>query len=248
MSKDKILFEGLRPLDLQDMISPLFEVDAYKSKMGEDRDVCVISFKVKDRNPARDLMEFIEKGFEFVLDSDVSSGENDKGEYFVFVEIPRSSKIVDHIEDLTYGVRKLTGIDDWKFRYYKENNVLPATRDSLKENIPLTANRYDEVVGESRVREMKKFFSKTLMDDLSLENDILTIHKPFNQKFKFKLIKENVKGKVVESLKGISTVDQHSMAEIIWMTKILGDYNISKVGNKFVLENNHKAIILQRID
>lgn len=229
------------------MVSPLFEVDAYRSKMGEDRDVCVLSFIVRDRNPARDLMEFIEKGFDFVLDSDVSSGENDKGEYYVFVEIPRSSKIIDNIEDLTYGVRKLTGIDEWKFKYYKESQVFSANRDSLQENIPITAIKYDQHINKTRVREMKKFFSKTLMDDLSLENEIITIHKPFNQKYKFKLVKENLKQKIIENLKGISTVDQASMAEIFWMTKILGDYNITKIGNKFVLENAGKAIILQRI-
>ena len=79
------LNEGLRPLDLKEMVYPTFEVDTYRSKMGEDRDVCVISFQVTDRAPAKDLMEFIEKGYHFVLDSDVSSGENEKGEYSVFV-------------------------------------------------------------------------------------------------------------------------------------------------------------------
>lgn len=247
MSNNKILFEGLRPMDLHDMISPLFEVDAYKSKMGEDRDICVISFRVKDRNPARDLMEFIEKGFEFVLDSDVSSGENDAGEYFVFVEIQRTPKIIDNIEDLTYGVRKLTGIDDWKFKYYKEDQALPANRESLQEHIPFTSGRYDELVNKNRVREMKQFFSKTLMDDLTIDGDTLTIEKPFGQSVKFRLVKENVKEKIAEDLKGIATVDHNSMAEIFWMTKVLGDYNITKIGDKFMLENSSKAIILQRI-
>jgi len=66
---EEILNEGLRPLDLKELIYPFFEVDTYRSKMGEDRDVCVISIQVKDRAPARDLMEFIEKGFNQVLDS-----------------------------------------------------------------------------------------------------------------------------------------------------------------------------------
>jgi len=66
------LNEGLRPEDLELMVYPIFEVDTFRSKMGEDQDVCVISFQVKDRDPARDLMEFIEKGYSFVLDSDVS--------------------------------------------------------------------------------------------------------------------------------------------------------------------------------
>ena len=71
------LNEGLRPLDLKEMIHSTFKVDTYSSKMGEDKDVCVLTFEVRDRQPAKDLMEFLEKGFTYVLDADVSSGENE---------------------------------------------------------------------------------------------------------------------------------------------------------------------------
>jgi hypothetical protein len=110
------LNEGLRPDDLREMVHTVFEVDSFRSKMGEDQDVCVVSFKVKDRSPAKDLMEFIEKGYNFVLDADVSSGEDNSGEYSVFVEISRTPKLSEQIKDLTYGIKKLTGIEDFKFR------------------------------------------------------------------------------------------------------------------------------------
>ena len=77
----------------------MFEVDSFRSKMGEDQDVCVVSFKVKDRSPAKDLMEFIEMGYPFVLDADVSSGEDNNGEYSVFVEISRTPKLAEQIKD-----------------------------------------------------------------------------------------------------------------------------------------------------
>ena len=99
------LNEGLRPLDLNEMVHSTFEVDTFRSKMGEDSDVCVVSFKVKDRSPAKDLMEFIEKGYDFVLDADVSSGEDNNGEYSVFVELSRTNQLAEQIKELTYGVR-----------------------------------------------------------------------------------------------------------------------------------------------
>jgi hypothetical protein len=114
------LNEGLRPLDLKEMIYSNFEIDTYRSKMGEDRDICVLTFRVKDREPAKDLMEFIEKGFSFVLDSDVSSGENDKGDYFVFVEIERSSRLAEQIEDIVLSIEKLTSLKEWQFKYHKK--------------------------------------------------------------------------------------------------------------------------------
>ena len=112
------LNEGLRPDDLKEMVHPIFEVDSFRSKMGEDQDVCVVSFKVSDRSPAKDLMEFIEKGYDFVLDADVSSGEDNQGEYSVFVEISRTPKLAENIKELTYGVKKLTGVEDFKFKYF----------------------------------------------------------------------------------------------------------------------------------
>ena len=137
------LNEGLRSEDLKEMISPVFEVDTYRSKMGEDRDVVVLSFTAKDRNPAKDLMEFIEKGYSFVLDADVSSGENKNGEYFVFVELARSEKLAEQIKELTYGINRLTGIDEFKFKYHKESSAHPVKEEIIKRVIPTSASSYD---------------------------------------------------------------------------------------------------------
>ena len=119
MNNNKVLEEGLRKNDLEDMIYPLIEIDTFKSKMGEDQDVCVVTFQAKDRNPAKDFMEFIEKGYPFVLDADVSAGENKDGEYSIFVEIERSSRVADNIMEMIFGVSKLTNISNWDFKYYK---------------------------------------------------------------------------------------------------------------------------------
>ena len=184
------LNEGLRPMDLEEMVYPTFEVDTYSSKMGEDRDVCVVSFQVKDRAPAKDLMEFIEKGYHFVLDSDVSSGENADGEYSVFVELTRSSRLAEQIKELTYGVRKLTGIENFKFKYHKKNQEHEVTEETLRSVIPATARDYDGLLTRIKVEGIKRFFNRTLMDDLTLDGDVITIHKPFDKKGKLEKSKD----------------------------------------------------------
>lgn len=241
------LNEGLRPLDLKEMVYPTFEVDTYRSKMGEDRDVCVISFQVKDRAPAKDLMEFIEKGYHFVLDSDVSSGENEKGEYSVFVELSRNPRLADHIKEITYGVRKLTGIDDFKFSYHKEQAVHEATEENLKAHIPPTAGAYDGMMTRIKVEGIKRFFGKTLMDDLTLDGDIITIHKPFDKKVQLRMIKEANTDTILEGSTDTISMDEESMSEIFWLTKVLGNYNINKVGENFMFDNKGQAMLLQRI-
>lgn len=237
------LNEGLRPLDLQGMIYPIFEIDTFKSKMGEDQDVVVVTFQTKDRFPARDLMEFIEKGYSFVLDADVSSGENAKGEYSVFVEIERTPRLAEQIKELTYGVKKLSGVDDWRFRYYKDREVHEATEENIKRIVPSSARMYESAVARFKTEEVKSFFNKTLMDDLTLNDSVITIHKPFDQKIKLKLVDESP-----TVLEDGPSVDDASTAEIFWFTKVLGDYNISKFGDKFLFSNRDRQMLLQRID
>lgn len=247
MQNNQPLNEGLRPMDLAEMIYPTFEVDTYRSKMGEDRDVCVLSFQVKDRAPAKDMMEFIEKGYHFVLDSDISSGENDKGEYSVFVELSRSPRLAEQIKEITYGVKKLTGIDDWKFKYHQEQAVHEATEENLKQHIPPSAGAYDGFMSRIKVEGIKKFFGKTLMDDLTLDGDIITIHKPFDKKVQLRMVAEGEADTILEGSTDTIAVDEAAMSEIFWLTKVLGDYNITKIGENFVFDNNGQAMLLQRI-
>jgi len=245
MQNNRQLNEGLRPLDLKEMVYPIFEVDTFRSKMGEDRDVCVISFTVKDRGPAKDLMEFIEKGYTFVLDADVSSGENNRGEYSVFVELNRSPKLSSEIKEVCYGVKKLTGIDEFKFRYHKTNEEHVVSENILSAIIPESPDAYDGVMNKIKVESVRKFFSKTLMDDLTLENDLITIHKPFNQKIKLKMVKEGSEETILEGNTDKIQVDTQSSGEIFWLTKVLGDYSINKIGENFVFNSGRQAMLIK---
>lgn len=239
------LNEGLRQSDLKEMIYPSLEIDTYRSKMGEDRDVCVLTFRVKDRAPAKDLMEFIEKGFNFVLDSDVSSGENDRGDYFVFVEIERSRQLAEQIKDITRSVEKLTALEQWQFKYHKNAKTYDLSEQTLSSVIPKTAGEYDGLMKRIKTESVKSFFSRTIMDDLTLEGDVITIHKPFDKKIQLKWLTENEPRPVVE---GATDIDSDATAEIFWLTKVLGDYDISKFGDRFLFTNGDRAMLLQRTD
>jgi hypothetical protein len=248
MQNNQQLNEGLRSEDLLNLVHPIFDIDTYRSKMGEDRDVCVLSFKVKDRAPAKDLMEFVEKGYGFVLDADVSSGENDQGEYFVFIELSRNEKLSENIKELTHGINKLTGNDKWKFKYHKESTVHEANQEMLRKIVPETPMAYEGFMNRVKTESIKRFFSKTLMDDLSLENDIITIKKPFDKVIKLKIIGQDDTKNILENTEDTITVDQESTSEVFWLTKVLGDYNITKIGENFLFDNKGQAMLLKRID
>jgi len=241
---ERILREGLRPNDLEDMVYNVFEVDAFQSKMGDDRDVCVLSFRVKDRSPARDMMEFIEKGYSYVLDADVSAGEDRHGNYHVFVELPRGQRLPEYIQEITSGVKRLTGIEEWKFRHYKSFKSHDLSEESLS-IIPQTPADYDMMLENIRVESIQKFFSKTYKEELIVEGNKVILKKPFGIQFSF-----NIQdfGKIDEIQKNITEtmkLDTKSMAEVMWLTKVLGDFNINKYGDTFVLEDGKKTMIIK---
>ena len=239
MKKYKIA-EGLRAGDLVGLVENVFSIDTYKSKMGEDKDVAVLAFTVKDRLPATDLMEFIEKNYDFVLDADISSGENDNGDYFLFVEMLRSDDLPAQVVDMLEGTSKLTGVQDWSFRYHKNTNTFQAVAENFGQVVPLNSQRYESKINEQKTNEYKQFFDKTLFDDIVLEQDKVIIKKPFGVEIGLTLVDNT------DLLESSPNLDEASTAEIFWLTKVLGDYDISKYDDNLVFRNRNQTLTFKR--
>ena len=146
----KLLRENLEMGDLKRLVHDELHIDEYKSKMGDDADVCVISFKVSGKEPSADLVSFIEKGYDFVLDADVSSGEKEGGDYLVFVELERTDKLPEQIIKMMEDLLNLTEqqLKDWRVRYYKSTEDHDLTAETLEQIIPSTPEAYDAKYGE----------------------------------------------------------------------------------------------------
>lgn len=141
-----LLAENLERGDLKRLIHPELHIDEYKSKMGDDADVCVISFKVSGKEPSLDLVNFIEKGYEYVLDADVSSGEKEGGDYLVFVELDRTPELPEQIVQIVDDILNLTeqDIGEWRVRYRKSLKDHDLTLEELTKIIPLTPEAYNK--------------------------------------------------------------------------------------------------------
>lgn len=145
-----ILTEGLEQGDLARLVHTNLHIDEFKSKMGDDPDIIVLSFKVGGKEPATDLMNFIERGYDWVLDADVSAGELDDGEYLVFVELERTPKAPDQIIKLISDMTNLTDQDlsEWRFKYRKKTAEFMLSDDDLRKIVPLTPRNYISKFGE----------------------------------------------------------------------------------------------------
>jgi hypothetical protein len=157
MSHNSNLFEGLEAGDLARLIHPELHVDEFKSKLGDDADVVVVSFKVDSKEPANDLVAFVEKGYDWVVDADVSAGEMDDGSYIVFVELDRKEDLAENIMDLIDDLMNLTdqSVEDWRVRYYKSHKETKLNLESLKQLIPNTPEKYETMYGQEAIDQLK---------------------------------------------------------------------------------------------
>lgn len=146
MYNNSQLNENLEQGDLKRLIASSIHIDEYKSKMGDDADVCVVSFKVAGKEPSADLVSFVEKGYDWVLDADVSSGEKEGGDYLVFIELERTPELPKQITTLVGDINNLTEFKfkDWLVRYQKTNRDLELTEETLASIIPLTPEEYNK--------------------------------------------------------------------------------------------------------
>jgi len=140
----RLLRENLEHGDLARMVHDEMHIDEFKSKLGEDQDIVVISFKVRGKEPGLDLVSFLEKGFDWIVDADVSSGEMNDGDYIVFIEAQRKPAIVEEIMDMMQSMMNLTKQDlsDWRVKYYRSHDEHPLSIESLEKIIPVTPDEY----------------------------------------------------------------------------------------------------------
>lgn len=236
---------GLRNGDLRDLVYDIFEIDSFKSKMGSDEEIITLSFSVKDKLVAEDVMNFIEKGYGFVLDADSTPGEQSDGTYKVFVEIERDKRAPEQILELADGIQKLADLDKLKFRYYKNWKSVDLSQEALEEMVPVDADNYGVKVNESNLDNYKNFFNKSYVESVDMLDDVLTISKKWADPLSFKFIDF---GDTLETLNSLNeSINVNEFAEIIFLSKYVGDYNITKYGNKLTFENAGKTLVLERL-
>lgn len=149
--------EGLEQNDLARLVTPELHIDEYKSKMGKDEDIMVLSFKVSGREPAEDLVNFIEKGYEWVLDADVSAGEMEDGDFLVFVECDREPSVAKNIMQMMQDIMNLTSqvLSEWSVQIRSKPSKLDLTLDNITNNVPLTTDAYQAQYGKKGLDEMR---------------------------------------------------------------------------------------------
>jgi hypothetical protein len=124
------------------MMKSTIHVDEFSAKMGDDDDIIVVSFFVRDLQAAKDLVAWFEKGYDFVLDADRSPGEIKPNRYLVYIEIRRRRSAAQHVQTLLDDLSTLTEFepDQWRMRYDGKN--MDWSEETFANTVPLTPDAY----------------------------------------------------------------------------------------------------------
>lgn len=240
------LIENLHANDLKHLIEKTFEIDSYKSKIGDDEDIIVLTFIIKTEDPAKDLENFIEMGYNFVLDADVSQGETDDGTFRVYVELERTPRAPELIMELVEGIKLLADLPTMRFRYYKSFKSQEATLESINNTVALDANSYKLIIQQSMLENFTNFFSNSFVHDISVLNESITFTNNYREAIPFKILTSGPVKEVYNAIPGPLMIECRDIADILHLTKYIGNYNITKIGKVYIFETDGYAVALEK--
>jgi len=91
----------------------------------------------------------------------------------------------------------------------------------------------------------KNFFADSFIDSIDMLQETIILKKRYTENLRFKFIDFGNKQDVFDRL--TESFNPWEFAEIIYLSKYIGDYNITKYGNKLTLENKGKTLVVERI-
>jgi hypothetical protein len=136
------LNEGLDYHDMKGQVDPKITVDEYAAKMGEDSDIVTLAFKTNSKLAAKDLVAWLEIGYDYILDASVSDGEVEPGKWLVFVEMKRRSNVPEKIIRILEDLDTLTDLKPKDYTVTVKNEDYDADADVLKQVIVLSSSEY----------------------------------------------------------------------------------------------------------
>jgi hypothetical protein len=168
------LNEGLDYHDMKGQIDPKVSVDEYSAKMGEDSEIVTVTFILKSKEAAKDLVSWLEIGYDYILDASVSDGELEPGTWLVFVEMKRRSNVPEKIIQILSDLKTLTDRDVKDYVLTINNEEYDADESVLKQVMILSPNQYKKEKGEEDedLNEMRNIAGLSTKNSYTVDEEI----------------------------------------------------------------------------
>lgn len=221
--------------DLQDLVLPKLSIDEFSPKTGNNQDVIVLGFYVKDQEPAKDLSHFIENGPYNILDVEASPSTNEDGDYMVFVEVKRNEEFFDFTEKLLNDLDRVVEDINWEYKPYYSDETYKNSSE-WRSWVITDPSKYvsKEEFKEQKIQQEKQdftnnignFFVESLLSNLSLDDNFIKFSNR-HKSFTFEIV--NFGDSVLEEFANEPSIER--TPDDIYLGRMLGNvYNIDTFG------------------
>jgi hypothetical protein len=133
-----------------------------------------------------------------------------------------------------------------RFRYFKSFKSQDATEDNLAAAIPIDKNAYKVAADRNKLDNFSEFFKNSYAEEIKLLDESITFQRVFSGPVTFEIVNSGKKSDIYNSIKGPIVLESKDMAEVMFLSKVIGNYNITKIADTFIFENNGWAVALKR--
>lgn len=141
----RILNETLDYHDLVNMVVPIITIDKYEAKMGDDDEIVTVTFTTKGKQVADDLVDWLERGYDYVLDAQTSEGEVTSGKWLVFIEMDRRTRVPERIIEMVEDMVTLTDLPVKEWTIVIDDEEYELDLETMKSKLILSPHEYRQV-------------------------------------------------------------------------------------------------------
>lgn len=244
---------SLKNEDLKDTILPIVSIDEFEPKAGDDLEVIVVAFYLKDQAPAEDLNTFIQRGFVDSLDVEVSPNTDQDGNYLVFVEMNRDDTFPNKFQALLRDITNVSGTIDWKVKTYFSDGVEFDYNDPelynyviIKPEDYVTKDKFKVAELDESIHE---FFSSSFITNLTMVGNTVTLTQARN-----KIIAEVVdvgsydvvigRNFLSESAFGVGRIPHEARL----LQNMIGNCNVLPLGKYLCISKDDQIMLLKNTE
>jgi hypothetical protein len=98
---------------------------------------------------------------------------------------------------------------------------------------------------EYKNTDVKEFFDQGSVEVELDENNVLTFSKPYSGDVTAKFISIGDYDIVKDTVPGALSLDEAGQSQTVFLEKYLGNYEINKIGDKFLIRNKDQAVVIK---
>lgn len=156
--------EGLRPNDLQYLVSNYISVDQYTSKL--DNDNITVAFFCNELDVANDLRDFIEKNFYIeIRDIEIADSLTEDNKYILFVELERNINFPKILLNIIDSINNVTSNNDWVFKTFNMDSKAKLSLENINRYVRLSKLRNGDTSFTNDDKKVEESFKPIVIND-----------------------------------------------------------------------------------